>query len=161
MPIIHIVLNGCLLYRLELGWEWLTQFTRWSIGVMEYWNASACIPVGSLDRCFWNRTERQPLLRAEYILAPPSDISLELHHSNTPSLQYSVSLPAIASCWKCGSTCFHAILTSMARRLWLRYNLRKRDFGVDGGASAWTATRFARSARAASSAAFSGRPNAR
>ena len=69
--------------------------------------------------------------------------------------------PAIVSCWKSGSTCFHAILTSKARRLWLRYNLGERDFDVDGGMSAWTATRFARSARPASSAAFSGRPNAR
>ena len=58
---------------------------------MESWNASACIPVELLDRCFWNRSERQPLLRAEYILALPSDVSLELHRSNTPSLQYSIT----------------------------------------------------------------------
>ena len=72
---------------------------------MESWNASACIPVELLDRCFWNRTEREPLLRAEYILAPPSDISLELYRSNTPILyrsntpilQYSItpSLPVL------------------------------------------------------------------
>jgi hypothetical protein len=58
---------------------------------MESWNASACIPVKLLDRCLWNRSERQPLLRAEYILALAmflwNSIAPILHHSNTPSLQ--------------------------------------------------------------------------